>query len=221
MFQSMLFTELAMPKQSIALAEAGQKLFSLSKDPASYARFSHARGVALVHAGHAGLGIPVLAEAAELLRHHGNDVDRAHCFSNLYLFAQDSQYRHVAEEAHIEATQWTSAAQDWRCIGACTYGDMLGSLRTGRYEVAEGYAHKILDFSVKNECAPFRAYALEGLAEIAIARGDWPDASRALRGAIANRRMQGFRASVIERRRLRSLAETIRPNLQDDLAAVI
>lgn len=209
MFLSLAHTELGHPNKAVQFAEEGLQHASSSRHKSEFAKLTHAKGAAYFHAGHASRGIEVVSKAADMLRIEGKDVERAHCFSNLYVFAQEGQFRSIAEYARHEATQWSACAADQRSEAACQYGDMIGSIRRGDYDLGESHAKALDSYGRSIGSHPFQAYAAEGMAQIAIARGQYQSAAEHLATALTSRRSQGFRASVIERKRLRTLAESV------------
>ncbi len=221
MFLSFAHTELGMAQKAVKLAEEGLNHASVTRRTAEFAKLTHAKGAAYVHAGRASRGVPLMLEAANVLRNEGKDIERAHCFSNLYLFAQEFNFKEIAEFARQEATQWAACSSDWRSAAACTYGDLIGCVRNGEYDLAQSHATSLEKTAIQYGCIPFRAYASEGLAQVSYKQGDYRAAAGQLADALTNRRIQGFRASVAERAKLRNLASEILAHIPSGTAPIL
>lgn len=221
MFLSFAYTELGLAKMAVNLADEGLQQVSVTRRSAEYAKLTHAKGAAYVHAGRASRGVPLMLEAASILRSEGKEIERAHCFSNLYVFARESNFTEVAEFARQEATQWAACSSDWRSAAACTYGDMIGYVRRGEYDLAQNHARALQATAIEWGCIPFNAYASEGFAQVSLMRGEFQAAAAQLAEALTNRRIQGFRASVAERAKLRNLANEILAHIPSGAAPIL
>lgn len=212
-YLSFCATELARPDKAWHVANEARSGVNRSTHPVAYYRLTHAMGAALAHAGHSLRGVEMIEVAAEGLRKVAEPIHRAHTCSNLYLFAAQNGFRHVAEVSKLEAIEAADLAADWRSREAVRVGEMVEAIRDERLDHAKSKAQQLITNSKKHECRQFQVYAYEGLAEVAIKEDNYDDANEFYSMAINNRLAHGFHGTLQERRRLRQMAETLARNV--------